>query len=195
MDQLKLKRKGNLFVFTGPSGVGKGTVLKKTIENIPGIRYSISATTRDKRPGEKDAVHYFFKTQDEFKKCIEENKFLEWAQFAGNYYGTPKDPVLASLDKGEDVLLEIEAQGAMQVLENCNDAIMIFLRPPSMEELEARLRGRGTETEEQIQKRLAKAKAEMDQIDKFHYVIVNDDLDKAAEELKKTILSKRSAVL
>ncbi len=178
------EHKAKLYVLTGPSGVGKGTVLKKFFEKNKGsIIYSISATTRPAREGETEGVNYFFISKEEFKKEIKENNFLEWAQYSGNYYGTRKDFVLNSLNKGVDVLLEIEVQGAKKVMEQYPYCVSIFITPPNMEELEKRLRGRKTECEEAILKRLEAVKNELAEAKNYKYVIVNDKVDKTFKEL------------
>jgi len=184
--------KNNLIIFTGPSGVGKGTIVKQVFSDLEDIEFSISATTREIRPGEKDGVSYFFKTKEEFEKMREADELLEWAEFVGNYYGTPKDFVMQTLESGKDVFLEIEVQGALQVMEKYPEALSIFLIPPSLEELEARLRARATETEDVLQKRLSKAKEEMSFTEKFDHVVINDDLDKAVDSVKKIILNART---
>lgn len=155
------------------------------------IEFSISCTTCAIRPGEVDGKNYFFRTREYFEKMIEADALLEWAEFVGNYYGTPKDFVLKTLEAGSDVFLEIEVQGALQVMDKYPDALSIFLVPPSLDELETRLRTRGTEKEEILQKRLVKAREEMKFIDKFDYVITNDDLDKAVELVKSLIMVAR----
>ncbi len=179
--------KNNLIIFTGPSGVGKGTIVKKLFEELDNIEYSISCTTRERRPNEIDGVNYFFKSREEFETMIQAGELLEWAEFVGNYYGTPKAFVNEVLAQGKDVFLEIEVQGALQVMNSFPEALSIFLIPPSIEELEARLRKRGTETEAVLQQRLNKAREEMTYISKFKYVIVNDVLERAVTELKAII--------
>lgn len=186
-----LKAKNNLIIFTGPSGVGKGTIVKQVFSELEDIEFSVSCTTREKRPGEEEAKNYFFKTNEEFEKMIENDELLEWAEFVGNKYGTPKAFVDETLAAGNDVFLEIEVQGALQVMEKFPGAISIFLVPPRFEDLEARLRQRGTESEEILQKRLKKAKEEMNHIDDFSFVVVNDDIDKAVESVKALILQAR----
>jgi guanylate kinase len=164
-----LNGKNNLIIFTGPSGVGKGTIVKQVFADLKNIEFSISCTTRAIRPGEVDGVNYFFKTRAQFEKMIQADALLEWAEFVGNYYGTPKDFVFNTLEAGNDVFLEIEVQGALQVMEKFPEAVSIFLVPPSLEELESRLRTRATETEDILQKRLAKAREEMKFLDRFKY--------------------------
>ena len=183
-------RKGTLYVFTGPSGAGKGTLLSRLQEQDDRLFYSISATTRAPRPGETDGVQYYFLSKAEFEEKIAQNAFLEHARYVDNYYGTLEAPVNEKLEQGFDVVLEIEVQGAMQVHEKRPDAVMVFIAPPSFEELANRLRGRGTEDEAKVQKRLETAKGELAQQDKFDYVVVNDTVERAVEELHG-ILAKR----
>ncbi len=174
-----------LFVISGCSGVGKGTVLKNFMSrNSDNFMVSISCTTRNPRPGEVDGVNYFFVSKDEFTRCIEENKFLEHAQFAGNYYGTKKKFIAQKLEEGMNVILEIETQGALQVKEQMPEAVLIFIAPPSVEELEHRLRGRHTEDEEAIQKRLHEVKIELERSKQYDYVVLNDDVERATVELE-----------
>ena len=180
-----------LFVISGSSGVGKGTVIKKFLENNPNFKLSVSCTTRAKRPGEEHGVNYFYLTRDEFMKAVDAGEFLEWAEFSGNCYGTNKKFVQQGLDNGEDILLEIDTQGALQVKEKMDNAILIFILPPSLEELERRLRGRGTETEDAIQKRLNTVKSEMENAKHFHYQVVNDEVDRAVFEIEKIIKNEQ----
>ena len=179
--------KGTLFVITGPSGAGKGTVLSKVLTQMDKVFYSVSATTRAPRPGEIDKVHYYFVSKDEFDEMIAKDLLLEYAGYAGNFYGTPLKNVNRLLDQGINVLLEIEVQGCIQVQKKCPDALSIFITPPSMEELERRIRGRATEPEEIVQQRLSKALKEMELVGKYKYAICNDDVELAAE-LVKTII-------
>ena len=190
-------RKGTLYVFTGPSGAGKGTVLSRLLSEDEKLFFSISATTRAPRPGEKDGVQYYFLTKEDFEAKIAANAFLEHAKYVDNYYGTLEAPVNEKLEAGYDVILEIEVQGAMQdndtyttVHEKRPDAVMVFIAPPSFEELANRLRGRGTEDEAKVQKRLETAKGELAQQDKFDYVVVNYTVERAVNELHE-ILNKR----
>jgi guanylate kinase len=187
-----LSQKNNLIIFTGPSGVGKGTIVKEVFADLKNIEFSISCTTREIREGEKDGVNYFFRSKEEFEQMIKDDALLEWAEFVGNYYGTPKDFVFDTLESGNDVFLEIEVQGALQVMEKYPEALSIFLVPPSIDELESRLRSRGTEKEEILQKRLNKAREEMKFVSKFDYIVTNDDLDKAVESVKVLILAART---
>ena len=180
-----------LYVISGSSGVVKGTVLKGFLEKNPEFMLSISCTTRKPRPGEIDGVNYFFLSPDEFKNCIENDKFLEWAEFAGNFYGTKKKYINQCLEDGKDIILEIDTQGALQVKKRMPEAVLIFICPPSYEVLENRLRGRHTEDEQTIQKRLNEAKIELERAENFDYKIVNDNLDKAISELEKVIKKER----
>ncbi len=183
--------RGNLIIVSGPSGVGKGTVLKQIYEKDNNVRLSVSATTRAPRPGELDGTHYHFITREQFENNIENGTMLEYARYAGNYYGTLKSTVEELRDRGVDVILEIETQGALQVMDKVEDAISVFILPPSEEELERRLRGRGTEDEATILERLKAAKAELLLKDKYEHNIVNDDAQRAAQELYKLITDAR----
>ena len=184
MDQ---EKKGKLFVISGPSGVGKGTLVNLLKIKHPEIVLSVSATTRKPRPGEINAQHYFFVKTETFLDRIEKGKFLEWAEFAGNYYGTDTAFVEENLNQGKNVILEIDVKGALQVKEKMDSAILIFIEPPSMEELKSRLFKRKTESEEEIQKRLAIVKSELDQKNKFDYIIINKYLSPAYSELENVI--------
>jgi guanylate kinase len=173
-----------LFVISGSSGVGKGTVINGFLERNPRFSLSVSCTTRPKRPGEADGVNYFFLTRDEFETAVNNGEFLEWAEFAGNLYGTR----LQNVESGQNIILEIDTQGALQVKEKLGDgAVLIFIYPPSVEDLEARLRGRGTEDEETIQKRLDFVKNELELAKQFDYQIVNDSIENAIAQLKKIV--------
>ncbi len=180
-----------LFVISGSSGVGKGTVLKGFLEKNPNFMLSISCTTRAPRKGEVDGVNYFFLTKEEFQNCIDNDKFLEWAEFAGNRYGTKKKYIQQCLEEGKDIILEIDTQGALQVKKQMPEAVLIFICPPSIEELETRLRGRHTEDEDTIKKRLQEVKTELERAEKFDYKVVNDDLEKAIAELEKIIIGEQ----
>lgn len=182
---------GELFVITGPSGVGKATVLSRLLKNIDNVYVSISATTRKPRQGEVNEKDYFFMEREEFEKLIKEGKFLEYAEYVGNYYGTPAGSVNEMLKNGKDVILEIEVQGALKVKEKCPDANMVFIIPPSFSALEFRLRSRGTESDDVIAKRLEKARSEYLMADKYDYIVINDDIDKAADEIRAIIMSSR----
>lgn len=183
------KRKGKLFVISGCSGVGKGTLLKVFLEKNPQIELSISATTRKPRPGEVDGVNYFFLTKEEFETALKNNEFLEWAEFNGNFYGTKEAYVEKKLNEGKNVILEIETRGAFQIKEKKPDVVLIFILPPSLDELEHRLRGRNTEDEAAIQNRLHEAYRELECSKKYDYCIVNDDLNQAVKELEEVICS------
>lgn len=181
-------KRGMLIILSGPSGVGKGTVRARLFEEKDlNLAYSISMTTRKIRPGEKDGVDYFFVTEEEFEKAIQEDQLLEYAKFVGNYYGTPRKYVDELRDKGYNVVLEIEVEGAKQVMAKCKDAISIFLVPPSIEELEHRIRNRRTEDEEVIKMRLNKAQVEMQSLDLYSHVVVNKDVPVAECEVCKII--------
>ena len=189
---MEAHKKGTLFVFSGPSGVGKGTLNAKLFAEFGDqMAFSVSATTRAPREGEIDGTHYFFISKKEFENRIANNDFLEYAQFAGNCYGTPKSYVMSLLEAGKNVLLEIEVQGAMQVMERMPQCVSIFVLPPSFEELERRLRGRGTETEDKIVKRLETARGELAYADKYQYQIINGgDLEAAYQELRSIYLKE-----
>lgn len=182
---------GSLIVLSGFSGAGKSTVINQVLSQRPEIYFSISFTTRQPRAGEVNGVNYNFVTREEFEARIERGEFLEYAQYNGNYYGTPLDPVEEHLEQGHDVILEIELQGALQVKKRLPQAVTVFIAPPSFEELERRLRGRGTETEEVIQKRLAIARQECASMDEFRFIVVNDEVDAAADRLRAIMLSCR----
>ena len=184
--------KGLLVVYAGASGVGKGTIMKKLLAANPNIRLSVSATTRQPREGEVNGREYYFVTREEFERMIAENGFLEYAEYVGNCYGTPKQPVFDMLDQGIDVFLEIEIKGFLQIKESCPDCVSIFIIPPSYEELRARLTGRGTESEEVIAARLKTAEEELSYQDRFDYVVINDDADRAANEVLSIITDIKS---
>ena len=176
---------GQLTVITGPSGVGKGTLVQRLLERNPKIWLSVSATTRAPREGEQDGLSYFFQSRERFDALVADGGLLEWAEFAGNCYGTPRAPVEEQLSTGRPVLLEIELEGARQVRLSFPDAVQIFLSPPSFEELERRIRGRGTDPEEAILRRLARAQEELKAKAEFDAVVVNDDLDQALLRLEQ----------
>ncbi|SIS37832.1 guanylate kinase [Salimicrobium flavidum] len=185
-----IKEKGILFVLSGPSGVGKGTVRKALFEQDTALRYSISMTTRNPREGETDGIDYFFKTRDEFEKLVSEGELIEYAEYANNYYGTPKTYVQQTLDEGKDVFLEIEVNGALQVRENFPEGVFVFLIPPSLEELKDRIVNRGTETEDKIKARLEAARDEIDMMDKYDYVVVNDNIEHAVKKVQSIVVSE-----
>ncbi len=180
-----------LFVISGSSGVGKGTVIKEFLKKHPDFRLSVSCTTRGMRDGEVHGVNYFFLSREEFKLCVDNEEFLEWAEFSGNHYGTKKSFVKDCLKNGDNIILEIDTKGALNVKRLMPDAVLIFILPPSMEELEARLRGRHTETEEAIQKRLAAIKLEIENSKKFDHTIVNDTVENAVCELEKIMCNNQ----
>lgn len=186
-----MQEKGLLIVLSGPSGVGKGTV-RKEIFSQPDIafEYSISMTTRPPREGEVDGVDYFFKTREEFEELIKQGKLLEYAEFVGNYYGTPIDYVEETLNAGKDVFLEIEVQGARQVREKFPDGLFIFLVPPSLSELKNRIVTRGTETEEVINNRMTVAREEIEMMSLYDYVVENDRVELAVERIKAIVIAE-----
>ncbi|SEG26355.1 guanylate kinase [Butyrivibrio sp. Su6] len=184
-----MKRKGIIIVVSGFSGAGKGTIMKELTKRYDQYALSISATTRNPREGEENGREYFFITTEEFEKLIAEDGLIEHAKYVNNYYGTPRKYVEEKLSQGIDVILEIEIQGALQIKEQYKDAVLLFVMPPSAQVLEKRLRGRGTETDEVIAKRLARAKEEAVGIEKYDYIVVNDDLDECVEKVHEIISS------
>ena len=180
--------KGLLIVLSGPSGVGKGTVRKQIFDDpTTSYKYSISMTTRDKRDGEIDGVDYFFKTKEEFETLIQQDQFIEYAEYVGNYYGTPVQYVKDTMEAGHDVFLEIEVEGAKQVRKKFPDALFIFLAPPSLEHLRERLVGRGTESDEKIQKRVSEARKELEMMNLYDYVVVNDKVNLAKQRIQSIV--------
>lgn len=179
------KKISKLFILTGPSGVGKGTILKEFFKNNSEVKYSISSTTRAPREGEVNGEHYFFISVEEFLKSVENNEFLEYAKYGENYYGTNKNFVLKTLEEGFSVILEIEVQGAKLVMEEYKNAVSIFIAPPTLKELERRLRGRKSEDEKSILRRLEIAKEEIKEIEKYKYNFKNDTVEHALFELQK----------
>ena len=186
--------RGLLIVISGASGTGKGTVCKKILNDLPALAYSISATTRNPRPGETDGKEYYFLGRDEFKTWIADGKFLEYAEVYGNFYGTPLNKIEERLNRGEDILLEIDVQGALNVKKKCPEGIYIFLLPPSLEELKRRIEGRGTETPESLERRLKNAVAEIKVGLEYDYVVVNDTIENAAEKIKTILTAERLKV-
>lgn len=182
--------KGTLFIVSGPSGCGKGTVLAEILKQ-DNVYYSVSATTRDPRPGEVNGVNYHFLSKDEFEKLIENGGMLEYANYCGNYYGTPKKPVEDMLAEGKNVILEIEVQGALKVMEKCPEAVSVFILPPSLNELRRRLHKRGTETEEVIEKRIGEAAGEIRKAVNYDYVMINGELEIAVSDLLSIINSQK----
>jgi len=190
---MKLNERGLLIVISGPSGVGKGTVRKALFE-LEGhdLVYSISMTTREPRDGEIDGEDYYFVSRDEFERRIEEDQFLEYAEFVGNYYGTPKDKVEAQLDLGKEVVLEIEVQGALQVRKKAKDGVFVFIAPPNKEALYRRLLRRGTEDPQTIQRRMDKAEREFPLAHKYDYIVVNDEVTNAADRILAIIRAEHA---
>ncbi|WP_228053875.1 guanylate kinase [Nodosilinea sp. LEGE 07298] len=184
---LAAPRLGRLIVFTGPSGVGKGTLLRSLRHRYPMLKLSVSATTRSPRPGEVDGQDYFFVSREAFLEMVERGELLEWAEFAGNFYGTPKTPVMQAIEAGHWVILEIELEGARQVRETFPNALQLFVLPPSIEELESRIRLRGKDADEAIARRLQRAQVEIDAASEFDEQIVNDDLEVALQQLENAI--------
>ena len=190
---MKLNDRGLLVVISGPSGVGKGTVRKALFDMVNhNLTYSVSMTTRKIRPGEVDGKDYYFVTKDEFKNKIKEGKLLEYAEFVGNYYGTPLDKVNEKLEAGSEVVLEIDVEGARQVKEKMPDCVMIFIAPPSKQSLYDRLRKRGTESEEIIQERVAKADREFKKAYLYDYIVVNDEVNNAADRIMAIIRAEHA---
>lgn len=192
---MKLNQRGLLVVISGPSGVGKGTV-REALFNMQNhnLVYSVSTTTRKKRKGEEEGVDYYFVSHDQFMEDIKEDKFLEWAEFVGNFYGTPRDKVETALDEGKEVVLEIEVEGALQVREQMKEAVFIFLVPPSKEVLYNRLNQRGTESSDIIKKRMEKADKEFLLAYKYDYIVVNDDVENAADRIMAIIRAEHAKV-
>ena len=187
-----MSSRGTLLVISGFSGAGKGTVIKSLINNYDNYALSVSATTRKPRDGEQDGISYFFKTKEEFQNMINKGELLEYATYVGNYYGTPKSYVEDKLKEGFNVILEIECVGAFNVRKMFPDALLMYIIPPSAEELERRLRGRGTEDEETILKRLGEAKREIECSEKYKYVVVNDRLEDAVDEILDILKKEKS---
>ena len=189
-------QKGKLFVISGPSGAGKGTICKRIIDEVtdPKVEVSISMATRAPRPGEVDGVHYFFTSVEDFEANIAQDGFLEYAEVYGNYYGTPKAKVLEKLNEGIDVILEIDIQGALNVKKVMPEAVLIFILPPSMSILRKRLTGRGTDSMETINMRLGETLKELTYIEKYDYVVVNGELDEAVARAKAILKAEHSKV-
>ena len=188
------KARGSLIILSGPSGAGKGTIHNELLRIDDNLTYSVSMTTRSPREGEKEGVDYFFVSEEQFKKEIKNKSFLEYALVHGNYYGTPRKSVLESLDKGLDVILELDIQGALKIKESYPDGIFIFIMPPSMRELKNRLVKRGTETKDKIIERFKNAYKEINEISKYNYVVINDEVDKAVEKVRAIMLAERCRV-
>lgn len=189
-----LQTSGFLIVLSGPSGAGKNSVMNAVFPTIPNLKYSISVTTRPPRPGEVDAVNYFFRTEEEFDKMLEADHLLEWATFVGYRYGTPKSFVYEQIRLGNAVIMDIDIQGAAQIRAKMPEAVFVFLLPPTWEELSKRLKLRGSDSEEVIGQRLVKSQEEIKHIVDYDYFIVNDDLGQAAEQLRQIIFSEWAKV-
>ncbi|MCT4594906.1 MAG: guanylate kinase [Anaeromicrobium sp.] len=187
-------RTGQLIVISGPSGAGKGTVCKKLLTEIENLKISVSATTRNPREGEVDGINYHFTKKEVFLKEIEEDKFLEHAKVYDNYYGTPREYVMKETQKGNNVLLEIDIQGALQVKEKYPEGVFIFILPPSMQELKNRIVGRGTETAEAIEKRFKSAYEEIQYVEKYDYCVINDEVELAVERIKAIVTAETCKV-
>lgn len=183
-------KQGRIIIVSGPSGVGKGTVLRQVMRDDPSLRFSVSATTRPIRPGEVDGVDYYFVTKDRFEEMIAAGELLEYASYAGNYYGTPLKPVLEATQNGIGVVLEIEVKGALQVMENRDDVLSVFIAPPSFAELRRRLMQRGDTAPEIAERRLHIAAEECRCSEKYQYIVINDDLDEAVAELKAILTAE-----
>jgi guanylate kinase len=190
---MKLNERGLLVVLSGPSGVGKGTV-RRALFQMPNhdLVYSVSMTTRAPRPGEVDGVDYYFVSKETFLQRIKDNKFLEWAEFVGNYYGTPRDKIEEQLDQGKEVVLEIEVEGALQVRKQMKDAVFIFLVPPGKHALYDRLKQRGTDTLDMIERRMKKAESEFLLAHKYDYIVVNDEVNNAADRIMAIIRAEHA---
>ena len=195
MDTMDKNTRGVLLVLSGPSGTGKGTVCKVVRDSLgDNLAYSISATTRKPRTGEEHGREYFFFSKEEFEELREQNGFLEWAQVYDNYYGTPRAFVEEVLASGRDCILEIDPQGALQVRKATDEAVLVFIAPPSLEELRSRLTGRGTEAPEEVEKRLSCAEAELGYSNQYDYLIVNDEVEKAADKMKAILMAERCRI-
>ncbi|SMC41294.1 guanylate kinase [Oscillospiraceae bacterium] len=185
-------KNGLIVSLSGPSGVGKGTILSKVREHLPESRSSVSVTTRSPREGEEEGVAYFFRTKEQFKKMLSDGEIIEYDEYVGNFYGTPAGPLKEMSASGSDVLLDLTIAGSLALKEKFEEAVTIFILPPSYEELESRLKGRGTETEDVVARRLAEAKGEILRANEFDYVVVNDDIDEAARKVEAIIEAEKA---
>ena len=183
--------KGGVFIVAGPSGSGKDTLLKELFKKRPDIRFSISSITRPMRVGEVEGEKYNFITREKFESMLENDELLEYNVYIGNYYGTPKGPVIDAVEKGQDILIEVDVNGAKAIREKMPEAVSIFIMPPSYAELKRRLSGRGTESEEVIEKRMHESLSEIKRADEFDFIVVNDDINKAVDDLIEVITSSR----
>lgn len=190
-----VKKKGLLIVISGPSGAGKGTICKKLVEKHENINLSVSATTRKPREGEIEGVSYYYKSKSEFENMIDNDEFLEFAKIYENYYGTPKKTIFDEISKGNDVILEIEMQGAMQVKKSYPEAVFVFILPPSLSELKSRIVGRGTETNAQIEMRFNSAYNEIKLVGEYDYFVFNNVVEKSVEDIEKIIMSEKMKVI
>ena len=186
-----LNNRGVLMVLSGPSGVGKGTIVNKVLESNSNIKLSVSATTRKKRAGEIDGVNYYFYSKEEFLKLCEKGEMLEYAQYCGNFYGTPKKPIECWLESGKDVLLEIEVEGAREIRKKCKGCVLVFLLPPSLEVLYNRLKDRGTESESCVRQRLAKAREELMCASFYDYLVVNNEIEKSTSDILSILSAEK----
>lgn len=192
---IKSKNTGQIIVISAPSGAGKGTIIKELLNNDSKNRWlSVSATSREKRPGEKEGINYYYLTEDDFKDKINNNYFLEYTNYAGNYYGTPKEYIKEKVNNGIDVILEIEIEGAMNIKKLIPEALFIFILPPSLKDLVKRLKGRGTESNDKIIKRFHAAYKEINEVTKYNYVVVNDTIENATEKIEAIIKAEKCRV-
>ncbi len=191
---IKSKKQGILIIISAPSGAGKGSIIKEMCEQNENLWVSISATTRNPRPNDQDGVTYYFLSKEEFEEKLKENYFLEYTSYAGNYYGTPKKQIQEHLDQGQDVILEIEIEGAMNVKKRVPEALCVFIMPPSLKELKRRLENRGTDTKEKILERFKIAYKEMNEVTKYNYVVINDDIKVAADKIISIIKAEKCRV-